>query len=100
MRNGRQVFDTDTHGLPCTEVLEPYLDPAIRQRVPDLDKHKVPMKVGFAGEIREEPYKHLFRFVDVGGWVRDDVRVLGEAGPRSDIERRWQKFMGERFPTE
>jgi uncharacterized protein len=100
MRNGRRVYDSDTHGGPCAERLEPYLDPSIRQRIPDLDKYKSPIKVGFAGEIREEPYKHYFRFGRTGGWGHDAVRVLGEAGPREGSERRWQKFMGTRFPTE
>ncbi len=100
MRDGRRVFDADTHGLPCSEVLEPYLDASVRQRVPDLDRYKAPMKVGFAGEIRQEPFKHMFRFGDTAGWVRDEVRVLGDAGPREGTERRWQKFMGTRFPTE
>jgi uncharacterized protein len=100
MRNGRRVFDADTHGLPCSEVLEPYLAAAVREQVPDLERHKAPLKVGFAGEVYQEPYKHVFRFGNRGGWAHDEVRVLGEAGPRADTPRRWQKFMGTRFPTE
>ena len=101
MRNGRRVYDADTHGGPCAELLEPYLDPSIRQRIPDLDTYKSPIKVGWAGEIREEPYKHYFRFGrGGGGWGHSAVRVLGEAGPREGMERHWQKFMGTKFPTE
>lgn len=100
MRNGLKIFDADTHGGSCAEVLEPYLEPLVRQRVPDLDKHKRPIKIGLAGEIRQEPYKHNFSFHTMGGWGRDDVRVLGEAGPRAGMERTWQTFMGARFPTE
>lgn len=100
MRNGRRVYDSDTHGGPCAERLEPYLDRSIRERIPDLDMYKSPIKVGFAGEIREQPYKHYYRFGRPGGWNTDAVRILGEAGPREDSERRWQKFMGTRFPTE
>ncbi len=100
MRNGRRVYDSDTHGGPCAERLEPYLDPSIRERIPDLDKHKSPIKVGFAGEIREQPYKHYYRFGRPAGWNTDAVRILGEAGPREDSERRWQKFMGTRFTSE
>jgi len=95
-----RVFEADTHGGPCAEVLEPYLEPLIRQRIPDLDRYKSPIKVGLAGEIREEPYKHMFRFADIGGWGRDEVRVLGDAGPRQGMQRHWQKFMGTKFPTE
>jgi predicted TIM-barrel fold metal-dependent hydrolase len=100
MRNGLRVFDADTHGLPPVEILEPYLDPMVRRHVPDLDQFKVPMKIGFAGEVRSEPYKHLYRFTDVGGWARDDVRVLGDAEPKPDVKRTWQKFQGGKFPTE
>jgi aminocarboxymuconate-semialdehyde decarboxylase len=100
MRNGLKVFDADTHGGPCAEALEPYLEPMVRERIPDLERYKTPIKTGLAGEMREPPYKHMFRFGHVGGWGRDEVRVLGEAGPREGIERRWQKFMGVKFPTE
>jgi len=47
-----RVFEADTHGGPCAEVLEPHLEPLIRQRIPDLDRYKSPIKVGLAGEIR------------------------------------------------
>src|SRR5436190_9599245 len=91
MRNGRRVYDADTHCLPVAEVLEPYLDPSLRERMPDLERYKVPMKIGLAGEPWQEPW-NVFRFTRTGGWGRDQVRVLGEAGPRTETERRWQKF--------
>ena len=62
MRNGRRVYDADTHGGPSAELLEPYLGPTVRELVPDLEEHKSPIKVGWAGEIREAPYKHFYRF--------------------------------------
>jgi uncharacterized protein len=101
MRNGRRVYDADTHGGPSAELLQPYLSPTIRELVPDLEQHKSPIKVGWAGEIREAPYKHFYRFSSGrGGWNRDAVRVLGEASPREGTERHWQKFMGAKFPSE
>ncbi len=101
MRQDRKVFDADTHVQPSAEVLEPYLDPIVRQRIPDLDQRKAPIKIGLAGEIREEPYKHMFRLGQGGeGWGGDQVRILGEAGPREGMQRRFQKFMGTKFPTE
>ncbi|HLY67224.1 MAG TPA: hypothetical protein VKU60_16930, partial [Chloroflexota bacterium] len=100
MRNGRRVYDADTHGGPNAEQLEPYLPSWIRERIPDLDKYKSPIKVGWAGEVREEPYKHYFRFGrGGGGWGHNAVRTLGDAEPKEG-ERRWQQFMGARFPTE
>jgi uncharacterized protein len=100
MRNDMRVFDADTHGGPNAELLEPYLESMIRERVADLDAHKRPIKIGLAGEKREEPYKHNFNFGQGGGWGRDAARWLGEAGPRDNAERSFQKFMGTRFPTE
>ncbi len=100
MRKGMRVFDADTHGGPNAELLEPYLESVIRERVPDLDSHKRPIRIGLAGEKREEPYKHNYSFGQGGGWGRDAARWLGEAAPRDNAERHFQKFMGTRFPTE
>src|ERR1700733_14480041 len=100
MRNGQRVYDADTHGLPPAEILESYLDPKVRDLIPDMDDHLAPMKVSFAGEPLHEPYKHLYRFMSTGGWVRDAVRVLGDAGPKENVQREWQKFGGGRFPTD
>ncbi|HEX6511580.1 MAG TPA: amidohydrolase family protein, partial [Chloroflexota bacterium] len=101
MRNGHHVYDADTHVSPSAEILDPYLASSVRERVPDLEQHKSPIKRGWAGEQREPPYKHFYRFGGGGaGWGRGTVRVLGEAGPRDGMERQWQKFMGTRFPLE
>lgn len=100
MRNGRKIFDADTHVRCAAEAIEPYLSREIRQRVGDLDQHKVPIKIGQAGEVREPPYKHYFRFGEGEGWGGGTPRYLGEAGPRPNIKREFQSFMGNRFPTE
>jgi uncharacterized protein len=99
MRSGYRIYDADTHIMPSAETLEPYLDPKIRERVPDLDERKVPIRIGLAGEIRQEPYRHLYRFGGGGGWGSGKPRILGEATPR-DVERHFQQFMGSKFPTE
>ncbi len=100
MRNGKRIYDTDTHGGPCTELLDPYLGPAIRELVPDLENYKSPIKTGWAGEVREAPYKHFYGFGRNAGWGKGQVRVLGQAGPAEGAERHWQKFMGAKFPSE
>jgi uncharacterized protein len=102
MREGRRVYDADTHIQPSVEAIQPYLSARVRELVPDLDERKVPIKIGLAGEVREEPYKHLYRFGggEGGGWGGSAVRVLGEPGPRENMTRRFQKFMGSKFPTE
>ena len=100
MRNGVRIFDADTHVRCAAEVIEPWLDAATREKVGDLDKHKVEIKIGQAGEKRQPPYKHYFRFHRGEGWGGSTPRHLGEAEPRADTERDFQQFMGSRFPTE
>ncbi|MSQ09407.1 MAG: amidohydrolase [Dehalococcoidia bacterium] len=101
MRNGQRVYDADTHLQPTAEALERFLPKLIRDRIPDLDKFKSPIKIGLAGESRPEPYRHYYRFGGgEGGWGGDNVRILGDAGPRPGMQRRFQKFMGAKHPTD
>src|SRR5206468_3631526 len=44
------------------------------------------------------PYRHRYQFKKRAGW-REELRILGEAGPREHIEPHFPKFMGSRFPT-
>jgi predicted TIM-barrel fold metal-dependent hydrolase len=100
MRSGYKVYDADTHNMPSAETLEPYLDAELRELVPDREQSKVPIRIGLAGEIREQPYRHLYRFGrGESGWGSGKPRILGEAEPR-DVERHFQQFMGSKFPTE
>jgi uncharacterized protein len=98
MRNGYKIFDSDTHIAPMAETLEPYFDASIRHRVPEWEQFKVPFRIGWAGEILQPPYRHRYQFKKRPGW-RDELRILGEAGPREPIEPHFPKFMGSRFPT-
>ena len=98
MRNGYKIFDSDTHIAPMAETLEPYFDASIRHQVADWEQFKVPFRIGWAGEILQPPYRHRYQFKKRAGW-RDELRILGEAGPREPIESHFPKFMGSRFPT-
>lgn len=101
MRNGYKVYDADTHISPSAETIERFLSKRVRELVPDLDSYKVPIKLGLAGEIRPEPWKHHYRFSRGGeGWGGGAVRVLGEPEPRRDHQRHFQNFHGSRFPTD
>jgi predicted TIM-barrel fold metal-dependent hydrolase len=100
VRDGLKIFDTDTHIRPSAESIRPFLSQTVLDRVPDLEEHRVPIKVGMAGEVREAPYRHWYRFRSIGGgWGSGKPRYLGEAGPREGEERDFQTFMGSRFPT-
>jgi uncharacterized protein len=98
MRNGYKVFDCDTHFNPTAETIQPYIGPALRERVPDLDERQVEFKTGWAGEKFEPPFRHMYRFGRHQGWGGDKPRVLGEAEPRG-LDRQFQTFMGTVFPT-
>jgi hypothetical protein len=98
MRQNFKVFDSDTHLAPNAETLEPYFDANIRKRLPEWESFKVPFRVGWTGEILQPPYRHRYQFKNRSGW-RQKLRILGEAGPREQVERHHPKFMGSRFPT-
>jgi len=99
MRNGFKVYDSDTHITASAEDLEPYLASAIRELLPDLEQLKVPIRASSTGETLEPPYSHRFRLGSVGaGWMADAPRMLGEAAPQENVERRHQKFMGTKWP--
>ncbi|MBM4297610.1 MAG: hypothetical protein FJ143_07705, partial [Deltaproteobacteria bacterium] len=44
------------------------------------------------------PFRHRYQFKKRVGW-REELRILGEAGPREHKEAHFPKFMGSRFPT-
>jgi len=98
MRNGYKIFDSDTHIAPMAETLEPYFEASIRHRLTEWEEFKVPFRIGWAGEILQPPFRHRYQFKKRSGW-RDELRILGEAGPRAHVERHFPKFMGSRFPT-
>ena len=100
MRDGFKVFDADTHMRPSAESISPYLDPSVRARISDLDEHRVEIRIGMAGEVRQPPYRHWYRFGRGEGWGSAAPRVLGEAAPREGGHREFQTFMGRTLPTE
>jgi len=98
MRQRFKIFDSDTHLSPNAETLEPYFDAKMGKGLPEGENGKVPFRFGWAGEILEPPYRHRYQFTKRSGW-RQKLRILGEAGPREQVERHHPKFMGSRFPT-
>src|SRR4029077_3190404 len=66
--------------------------------LPGWSRSIVPFLIVWSVEILEPPYRHRYRFSKRAGW-REELRVLGEAGPREHIEPHFPKFMGSRFPT-
>jgi predicted TIM-barrel fold metal-dependent hydrolase len=103
LRDGFKIFDADTHLRPSAESIRPYLSSKVLEKIPDLDEHTIEIKVGMAGEKRQPPLRHWYRFRGGGegkGWGGNGPRYLGEAGKRPNEVREFQTFMGSRFPTE
>jgi len=100
MRNGIKIYDADTHVRPSAEALRPHLTAKVLQLVPDLEDHREVVLIGMAGEKREPPYHHRYRFGKREGWSKSKPRYLGEAAPRENAKREFQSFMGVHFPTE
>ena len=101
MRNGIKVYDADTHVGASAEALEPYLASRVRELVPDLDTYRTPIRRSSAGETLQPPYAHRYQMGSGfgAGWGSDAPRMLGEAAPRQNAERRHQKFMGSKWPA-
>ena len=64
MRAGFRVYDSDTHVEPCTEVLDRYVDPSFRARLPELAQYKVIA----SRPIEGEPERHAYRIGMVRYW--------------------------------
>ena len=101
MRDGFRVFDSDTHFHPTVESLVNYFDADMKAREAELAQFTHTRKVGRAGQIlKGDEIRSLYQFPqDRGdGWGGSIPRVLGQAGPGTE-KKRFQTFMGERFPT-
>ena len=71
MRDGFRVFDSDTHLSPSVESVREYFDSSLKAREAELAEFKRPIKIGRAGQILEEPFRHWYRFpakAGADGW--------------------------------
>jgi hypothetical protein len=84
MKNGLKVYDTDTHVMPMAEVLEQYVDPSFRLRLPELAPYRVP-----AGQTADGTAQHQYSV-----HRRFYRRVLGEAGPHATFHRPQRHLAG------
>src|SRR6516164_9879227 len=90
MRNGFQVYDSDTHVNPAAEVLERYVDPDFRARLPELVPYRFAVGQGAVGGVEGS---HNYR---VG--TKYYRRVLGESAPRETFTGRETRWMGSKMP--
>jgi len=90
MKDGLRVFDADTHVEPTAEVIDQYVDPSFRSRLPDLAPYRQPVRPGNPGGA---PGKHVYRYGQISF-----KRVLGEAEPRDSHSGRDTHWMGSKQP--
>jgi uncharacterized protein len=89
MKNGFQVYDSDTHINPAAEVLDKYVDPEFRARLPELAAYRSPVGRGVEGPSDFHNYRTGTKFYR---------RILGEAAPRENFSGRDSKWMGSKRP--
>src|SRR5437588_12689203 len=90
MKNGLRVYDADTHVEPTAEVIDKYVDPGFRPRLPELAQYRQPVRAGAPGGA---PGKHVYRYGQISY-----KRILGEAAPRETHSGRATQWMGARQP--
>jgi uncharacterized protein len=89
MKNGFRVYDSDTHINPAAEVLDKYVDPEFRARLPEL----VPLRIRVGQAVDGPSELHNYRT-----GMKFYRRILGEATPRENFSGRDSKWMGSRRP--
>jgi uncharacterized protein len=90
MKDGLRVFDADTHVEPTAEVIDQYVDPGLRSRLPELAPFRQPVRPGNPGGA---PGKHVYRYGQISF-----RRILGEAAPRETHSGRDTHWMGSKQP--
>ncbi|MGH7098912.1 MAG: amidohydrolase family protein [Stellaceae bacterium] len=93
MRNGYRVYDADTHVNPAAEVLERYIDPDFRPRLPELEPYRIPIVSAVDGPTPSP--MHNYR---VG--TKYYRRMLGEPAPRERFTGRETRWMGTKKPRQ
>src|SRR5262245_63651485 len=88
MRNGLRAWDADTHVNPAAEVLDRYVDPSFRPRLPELAAHR-----HATSQIGGTPGSHQYR---VG--TKLYPRVLGQAGAHETFTGRGTNWRGTTRP--
>ena len=89
MRKGLRAWDADTHVNPAADVLDRYVDPDFRARLPELAPHRVASGKMIGGTPDTDQYRiatKLYR------------RVLGTAGAHDSFTGRGTHWMGSKQP--
>lgn len=57
MRQGFKVYDSDTHVNPAADVLDRYVDAKFRERLPELDAHRIEFGTAAQGTGKRRQYR-------------------------------------------
>lgn len=91
MRGGFKVWDTDTHIRPSNESLEPFFDPSLRARLPELEPQK---RVNHRADEGLVPGTHSY---SLPGQV-EYRRILGQGSAAPGSARPPKHYQGTRDP--
>ena len=80
---------SDTHVNPAAEILDKYVDPEFRPRLPELAPYRARVGQAVDGPSELHNYRVGAKFYR---------RILGEAAPRDSFSGRDSKWMGSRKP--
>jgi len=87
MRNGFQVYDSDTHVNPAADVLDRYVDSGFRARLPELQPHRLQFGSAAQGSGQLDQYRVGTKFYR---------RILGEAEADPDFTGRGTNWKGSK----
>ena len=80
MKNGFQVYDSDTHINPAAEVLDKYVDPDFRSRLPELAPYRAAVGQAVEGVSEMHNYRTGTKFYRrILGEVIENLRL--QVGP-------------------
>lgn len=87
MRNGFKVYDSDTHVNPAAEVLDQYVDPAFRARLPELAPYRQKFGQATQGSGAYQQYRVGTKYYR---------RILGSAEPSPEFTGRGTNWKGSK----
>ena len=89
MKDGYRVYDSDTHINPAAEILDKYVDPDFRPRLPELAPYRAAITSAVEGPSALHNYRTGTKYYR---------RILGEDAPRETFTGRDSKWMGSKKP--
>ena len=87
MRQGFKVYDSDTHVNPAADILDRYVEPAFRARLPELAPYRQQFGEAAQGSARLQQYRVGTKFYR---------RILGSAAPNPEFTGQRASWKGSK----